>query len=498
MGVLRRSGMTASYIFFGRLSTVVFNLVIVVLITRYLGRMAFGQYAFVESYALVLSTLAAGGSTNILIREAAKNRARAGHALGTAVELHAVFAVIAIGVGALILRFLTTDPEVTRWVWISYFGTVVQVYCNLFAFIYVAFEDTRYWALTTALERCIYLLLVLWVILSGHSLAAIFWMKSISFGLVLLINVLIVQKRFVRVAWGSSLRESLFFVRESLPLAASDTLLTLDRQMDVLLLQLWSTPAQVGTFSAPYKIIDRLIILPNSVMSGFLPALSQLQATDRARLRELYRRIFKFFLLLSVPIAVIVSSLAGPIVLLLFTQEYSSSVPILRIVAWIVPCMFLAYLFKDILTVIGRQRFDSVSRTFSVGLHLLLGWLLISNLGAMGAAVATLCAQVFLLLLGYIWISRQLGAYRPYRLLGKLAFVSLLVLGVSRAMSGVSLAISLPLAVGIYVVGYLALRVMDPDEMQAIRTLLPIPGRKQAYVASAMPAGTTDMGPPGE
>ena len=472
MGITRRSGATATFILLGRLAGLLFNVTIVILITRYLGRETFGRYAFVEAYTLVLSTLAMGGSFSILIRETAKDRDQAGHYLGTALQIQSVFAILAFLVGIAVLPLFSADALVTRAVYVSAVASIIQVFANLHACIYTAFERTKYWALTMVIERALYLGLVAWVVVSDGSFLTIFWMKAFSFSVKLLVDAAIVRRRFTRTVWQLDVAAVRHFVHESFPLFFSDTFRVLDRQLGTLLLKLWSTVAQVGIFSAVYRLIDRMVILPDSIMAGFLPALSQLFASDRERLQALYGKVFKFFLLFALPIAVIGTLLTRPLVVLFFTEEYLESVPVLRILVWIVLCMFPNYLFKYVLTAMGKQRYETVSRFISVTMHLALGWLLIPRWGALGAATAALTAQGVLFALGFTYVSLCLQPYRPYRLLLKLGGITLLVALLLRALASASVLLLLPLAGAVYLVGYVVLRVLEANELRAFWGIL--------------------------
>ena len=486
MSITRRSGATATFIFIGRLANLLFNVAVIVLITRYLGKETFGRYAFVQSYTFVLSTLATGGTFSILIREAASERERAGQHLGTALQIQFVFALVAFAAGVAILPLFNSDVLTTQAVYVASLAVILQSFANLYACIFTAFERTKFWALTTTIEGGLYLGLVVWVVVSGGEFLTIFWMRVVSFGVKLVLNAVIVRYRFTRTVWRLDVAAARYFARESFPLIFSDTFRSLDRQLDTFLLKLWSTVAQIGVFSAPYRLIDRMVILPDSIMAGFLPALSQLSTSDRERLQALYGKVFKFFLLFALPIAVIGTFLARPLVVLFFTDEYLESVVVLRVLVWIVLCMFPNYLFKYVLTAIGRQRYETVSRFISVGTHLVLGWLLIPRWGALGAAVSALASQVILFVVGFTYVSLGLQPYWPYRLLLKLAGLTLLVGLLLQMLANAPLVLVLPLAAAAYLAGYLVLRILRPDELRAFGEILGL--RKRGVAAEGAPA----------
>jgi len=302
-------------------------------------------------------------------------------------------------------------------------------------------------------------------------------MRVISFGLKLILNVAIVRWRFTRTVWKLRWDVMKGFIRESFPLIFSDSLRTLDRQLDTFLLQLWSTVTQIGVFSAVYRLVDRTVILPDSIMSGFFPALSQLHETNRDELQALYQRIFRFFLVLSLPLAVVGTLMPEPLVVLLFSSEYLDSAPVLQVLVWVVLSLFPNYLFKYVLTAVGRQQYETISRFVSLGVHLLMGWYLIPRMGALGAALSVLSAQVILFALGYLFVSRSLQPYLPYRLLAKLAGLTLLAVLLAKVLHGVHDALVIVLTLLIYGAGYLALRVITLQELRAMWAMMRPTGR---------------------
>jgi len=131
MGVGRRSVVTATYILISRLIALVANIAVVLLVTRYLGKEGFGHYAFVMGYSLIIGTLATGGTYAILIRETARDRARAGENLGSALHVQAAFTLVATALGMLALNLFTRDPAIRNAAYVSIIASDVQVLANL-------------------------------------------------------------------------------------------------------------------------------------------------------------------------------------------------------------------------------------------------------------------------------------------------------------------------------------------------------------------------------
>ncbi|MGC8826897.1 MAG: oligosaccharide flippase family protein, partial [Anaerolineae bacterium] len=283
VGVGRSSVATAGYIFLSRIIGLTANVITVLLITRYLGAEGFGHYAFVMAYSLFIGTLATGGTFSILIRETARDRSRAGENLTHALTVQAVFTILAALLSVVLLPLFTRQAVVAAAVYISVLASIIQVLANLFASVFTAFEDTKYLAISVFIERGVFLAGVILVMIMRWGFLSIFWFQVLSFLIKLIFCSIIVWWKFARPAWRINWPRLRYFFRESLPLLFSTGFRTLDGQLDTFLLQLLQTALELGLYGAPYRLISRMNIVPDSIMAGLLPALSNLTRDQEGR-----------------------------------------------------------------------------------------------------------------------------------------------------------------------------------------------------------------------
>jgi O-antigen/teichoic acid export membrane protein len=481
MSVGRRSVITTTYILVSRLIVLVANVAVVLLVTRYLGKEGFGSYAFVMAYSLIIGALATGGTYTILIRETARDRSQAGANLAAALQVQALFTVVATTVGLLVLPFFTQDANVRRAAWISIAAADIQVLANLYMWLFTAYEDTFYMALAVILERGIFLAGIVLVVLLRLDFLMIFWVQLTSFSFKLIFCALVVRLRFTRLVWKRDRRRLVFFLRESLPLLFSTGFRTLDAQLDTLLLQLLQTAAQLGLFGAPYRIISGINIIPDSIMAGLLPALSNLVHDARDKALNLYGKVFKYFLVGSVPIAILVSALSEPLMRLLFGPDFAEGGQALRIMVWVIVFMFPNSLFQYVLTAVGKQRYETIRLALSVVAHVGVGLVFIPRLGAAGAALGMLASQACAFVVGYIYVTRVFGSYRPWQAVVKLALGAGPALAIIELWRGQSIILPLVAAAAAYLLALIALRVFEREELLLVWRALRPPAASNVF-----------------
>lgn len=80
-------------------------------------------------------------------------------------------------------------------------------------------------------------------------------------------------------------------------------------------------------------------------------------------------------------------------ILIVFGEKFLPSVPVLRVLAFAVPFMFLNSLFGSFLNATEKEGVFTKITGLTALLNVVLNYLLIMNLGAKGAATATIISQ---------------------------------------------------------------------------------------------------------
>lgn len=468
-GVTLRSVTTAAYIFIARSIALLANVIIVVLVTRYLGIEMFGKYTFAMGYYfLAVSTLAMGGAVTVLIRESARDLSKAGENLGHALQVQGVFTIIVMALALLILPFFSTDPLVNKAIYINLATGVVQVVGNLYNSLFTAYENTRHMAISSFLERAVYLAGIILVLTFDWGFLAIFWFMLVSFSVRLLYVAIVVQIRFTPLKVRLHRESFVHFFRESLPLLFSAGFRSLNNQLGTLLLQLFQTAAELGLYGAPYRIITRLDIVPDSVMAGLLPALSNIAKDARDNLVRIYGKIFKLFLVISLPMAVLLSLFSRPIMVTVFGSDFAAGAPAMSIMAWVIVFMFMNFLFKYLLTAVRQQQYETLSLGISFIVHLGAGLWLIPLWGATGAAATMLFGQVVAFVLGFYYVHNKVGPYHPWETVWKLGIGALPAFLVSMVWSDGPFPLPLLLAGISYLVLIIVMKVFVRSEIDML------------------------------
>jgi PST family polysaccharide transporter len=194
-------------------------------------------------------------------------------------------------------------------------------------------------------------------------------------------------------------RLSLRQFRSVLPLAALGILGILYQRVGILLVTFWLGASAAGWFSAAQRIVEFAKTAHLAVFTVLFPAM----ANSKGEWKD-FRLVWLILLSAALTAALAISLLASPLTLVLFGAEYAASVPLLRLLAWmLVPFTINTYLT---LAFVAAKREKPVLIALTTGLLalILFNVLWTPRFGILGAGWAMLlaeCIQAGLLLVQY-------------------------------------------------------------------------------------------------
>lgn len=163
-----------------------------------------------------------------------------------------------------------------------------------------------------------------------------------------------VAPAFHPASWWRHLRASMFF-------AASGALLSAMQYAPVLSLTLLGRFGELGHFSAAARLVTMAMSAGFLLPMAVYPTLSRSATTAGGGFGFAARRLQQVMLVLGLVGGAGLYVVSGPLVTLLFGTPYEASIPMLRVLAWIVPLVFVRYSVGSVLLASGKQRSHSIA-----------------------------------------------------------------------------------------------------------------------------------------
>jgi O-antigen/teichoic acid export membrane protein len=201
------------------------------------------------------------------------------------------------------------------------------------------------------------------------------------------------------------------------------------RRSELFVLQRYSTDAQIAFYSIAFAAVSGLSKLPETVETVAMPAVANLMGTGQdERIRRGYWRALRLLVLATFPL-VAGMAVAGPALLeLAYGSAYADAGPVL--LAMLAPLLVQPMLrvSEGVLYGLGRPRFIVIAGLFATAVDVVLAFLLIPSLDAVGAAIAN-GAAVLVAGLPCLWlvVSLHRPVSLPFRPMARAVLVSLAV-----------------------------------------------------------------------
>jgi len=330
-----------------------------------------GKYYCANFIWCLLDIFTTFGLNILLQREVAKNRALGNKYLANTTILRLILIVIAaplLGafIGAYQLRYPLASDTITAIVLLAV-GLLPGSLANGFTAVFNAFEKMEYPAAVTTVTTVLKVVLGTLALLLGRGfvgLAGLSIVVNIITAAILL--YLLIRHCFrPHMELDFALQWRMFDL--SWPLMLNNLFSTFFFKIDVFILEPMRGNAVVGLYSVAYRFLDALNILPASFTIAVFPILSRYAASAKDSLMKAYLLSVRLLVIIALPIAIVTTVLAEPLVYLLGGSQYLPDSRIaLQLMIWSIPIGFINSVTHYVLIALNQQRF--LTRAFAIGL----------------------------------------------------------------------------------------------------------------------------------
>ena len=278
-------------------------------------------------------------------------------------------------------------------------------------------------------------------------------------------------------------------MQQALPFAVGNLFNLLYFRVDAIMLSKLSSEGVDANawYGLAYTIANAFTILPGAFMMGAMfPVLSRAWEREKGRFPIVYTFSMRWIVLTGLPFAVGLSTLSSEITAVLlptYTQDEIGKVAIaLQWLSWAGGLLFLTTAVLAVLRATDKRRAFSVLMGTTALLNICLNIYLIPRFSHVGAAIAMVISETYVLIVGIGYISNHIVKFRETPLifptLLKAIFLSALMgIGLVLLKGFLSIWVLIPLAVLFYGGGIAILGEFRKDLGLTKQGCLPIPFR---------------------
>lgn len=414
-GITRYAQNTA-WVFLGKFSNLAISFFATLYIARSLGPTNYGELSYALSFVGLFSFLASLGIDSVLYRDIIKYPERKNQLLGSAFRIKLIAAsftaLLTIGVA-----FLFSPDDVSLLI-IAFLSTIfISQSFTIIVYEFGAAVNNKPISILSFIVTALVNLLKILVIFLGQGvlyLALVIVVESLLYALG---YVYLRHRNFGSILnWQYDRATANRLLLDSWPFIFTSAFIVVYSRIDQVMLKNMIDAEMVGVYDAAVRLSELWYFFPVVIVGSLFPAIINAKKAEHLQYRRRVLSLISFLLIISTGIAIAVTFLAKPIVLLVFGSEFSSTIPILQIYIW----AFVPFT----LGVIAQHYFLAENARVTLFLMTLIGvvvnvignLILIPYYQGVGAALATLISSTSIIItVVSIYVSKRFIAIMPKR-----------------------------------------------------------------------------------
>lgn len=395
----------------GRVINVSLGLIVIKLLTRFLGPAGYGSYSLLLSFGTLWQLVADFGLYLQLTRSIAEEKKPHTELINTIFSLRAVLLISAFAASLIAAVFIPSLAGLTAPLVLIALGLIFQSFSQLYMGIFQYRQNIWRATLGDILGRLGQIVVVIFFGLKWAALSGMAFAFALSNGLALLVHqtALAPTKPRFTIAWA----QWKDMMRLSWPLGALLVLNAIYFRIDTVILSLFRPPAEVGWYGLAYRLIESALFLPAMFGGLLLPRLSEALARRQTITAAQYISQGLTAMLVAAGFIVLTLLLrAREVILLIADKFFLPAAPALMILSLALAAMYFGNIFGFAMIALKKQ--TALLKLYAaLALANTIGNLITIPLwGALAAAATTALTEAAAVSLSGWIIWRRL----PYRL----------------------------------------------------------------------------------
>ncbi len=395
------------------------------LVARYLGAFEYGQLSLGLTFFQTFQLLAIGGMKTLVTRQIAREKQDTDLYLvnGSAVTvLLSVGSVLLLVLLTQVMNYSPATTFVILWLSLGLFPYALSMICDA---LFEAWEQMQYIAYANVIVNVFKIGLGFLLLSQSHSLHLLVILLFFCHTAVLGVKWWLMLRHISRPQIKVDVSFCVKMLKSTVTFLGMDGLMAIMSSFNVILLSKLASELEVGLLSAASQLLVPISLVFQSIMISVFPRMCRSYEPSYQSLRRLSERLLELLLAMVLPVAVVLFFLADAILLFLYgNQDFSLAAGALRIlVGVLVLRVFTQVLGRVLLASLQEKK---TLRILAIDLltTVILGPILISQYGLMGAALTSLLARVVDFVQHYVPVSRMFSKIAVGNLVWKPALAS--------------------------------------------------------------------------
>lgn len=455
----------------------VFTAIFIILLANHLLPADFGVYNFAFSTAFILSVVPEFGFDALTVKKISKDPSTISEIVSDVLSLR------------LILSFLTI---IFLWILsriaLNLFNINIQFTILLLAFLTIFFEKISgaffavfrakglmsYQSYVIVFWKIIYLIFGISGILLGYGL---FKIIILILGASIFQSVLSFSFYFIKTGHNLSIPDVHRWkplICAAYPFAIFSLLSMFYGHITIILISVIKGSSSTGIFSAGWKLIIFLGVIPHSFGRALFPFFTKLYSSKPNSMKKSCVRSTRNLLQIAVPLTIILYLITPEIIDLIFATGYRPTIGVFRILVWMVPFLFMNGSLRMVLWSTDKTMETSKNLFYSSIFLLISGIFLTSVFGIIGATTAVVSAEVLYFATNFFKIKLSLGNIwnRAFSITTIITFISIIFVFWIICLDNILKYLFIPMFILSYFITLYKLDAIKKEDIEVFKSLI--------------------------
>ncbi len=385
--------------------------VLTIFIARKLGEEQFGVFSALLAFVALFSILTEFGLTVPLIRTIAARNEKPEEALSRVIVIKSILGIIAFLLLS-ISAFLLDYPLSLALLFGTSMFFEVQVISVIRSF--EGLERMKYVAFLNVTEKVILCISGFSVLYFGGGLLSLAVVYVLTYVSVFIVGISAFIRCFGPLKINFNKHKFTESLRNATPFLVASVFSLLYNRTDIFILTLLKTSSEIGWYNAAFRVIDAYMFIPLGIVGALFPVLTRYHKSMKEQFTKLYVRSLLLLLTLGVLISVGTFTFADKIIEILYADQYSRSVELLKILSIILSFYFINFLLGSCLIAAGKESLSTLAIIFGGIMNVILNVILVPVWSLHGAALARVGTEILACFLQLYYLYTIIGTDAIY------------------------------------------------------------------------------------
>lgn len=383
----------AGWLISGKIAQMLINLLVGLLTARYLGPSNYGLINYAAAYIGFFTAFCTLGINSIIVKEFVDNPEKEGEIIGTTIGLRAISSFLSvITIFAVVNIIDASETETILVVSLSSIGLVFDVFGTINYWFQYRLQS-KVSAIVTFIAYAITAAYKVFLIVTGKGVVPFALATSIDYICVGTL-LFIAYKKSGGADFSFSWEYGKKMLSKSCHFILPGLMVAIYAQTDKIMLKQMISEAEIGFYATAVSISGIWCFVLSAIIDSVYPSIMKANNESEELFVKRNKQLYAMIFYISVFVSLMFTVFAELVINIMYGREFLSAVAPLRIITWYTAFSYLGVARNAWIVCKNRQKKLIYVYALSALSNVLLNIILIPKLGASGAAIASLVAQI--------------------------------------------------------------------------------------------------------